>query len=192
MKKNIIDDYKDLPRIKGCHYKDNLMILEYISRLIEKRQDQISKIGDLSIPEIEQELININRSMFNILNLDTNKNTKFEKVRDDVSSFSDKTFGKDREYTAPLYHLKEEIDEVIESGDITEFADCLLLLIDAFNKKYRQYHTNDLLDECLVKMEENRNREWVGPDKNGVFHHKKDIGNKTDKNSTSRYKKKIT
>lgn len=60
-----------------------------------------------------------------------------EKIKNDISKFSDITFGITRCYTAPLFHMKKEIDECIESGDLDEYADMLLLLLDSYRKKHQ-------------------------------------------------------
>ena len=94
-----------------------------------------------------------------------------EKIRKETNKFADATFGKDRPYTSPLHHLKKEVDELIESGDIMEYADCVLLLLDSFNKKYPYFHTDYLLENCVKKIEINKTREWGKPDKNGIISH---------------------
>ena len=94
-----------------------------------------------------------------------------EKVKNDIAEFSDRVFGADRPYTAPLYHLKKEVDETIEDGDIEEFADMLLLILDAFRKKHTTKTTQDLLDVCHLKIVECENRKWGKPDENGVIEH---------------------
>lgn len=99
------------------------------------------------------------------------KSQNVEKVRQECSKFSDTTFGVDRPYTAPLNHLKKEVDEVIQSGDIMEYADCMLLLLDSFNKKYRELHTDVLFQACMKKIEINKSRKWAEPDENGVVEH---------------------
>jgi len=77
-----------------------------------------------------------------------------QKIQDEVRDWSDNTFGRNRIALPMVYHLKDEVDELItsldilyktnypnyESGDILiknniddvkyEFADCLMLLID--------------------------------------------------------------
>ena len=95
-----------------------------------------------------------------------------EEIKNIVAEFSDKTFGTDRAFTAPLYHLKKEVDEAIESGEIEEFVDMFLLVIDAYRKKFPQYTTQHLLDACYEKLTVVLpKREWGNPDENGVFEH---------------------
>ena len=90
----------------------------------------------------------------------------------DLSKWSDSAFGKERPFTAPLHHLKLEIDEVIESdGDPEEFADCFLLLLDSYRKTGG--NTQKLMQQMYKKLEINKQREWNKPTENGVFLHKK-------------------
>jgi hypothetical protein len=97
-----------------------------------------------------------------------------EKLMKDIGEFSDKTFGKDRPYTAPLHHLKEEIEEVLPNGDMMEYADCFLLLLDSFRKRYPNAHISELIETAFEKMEILRKRKWHAPDKNLVFKHVKE------------------
>lgn len=94
-----------------------------------------------------------------------------EFVKLEIAEFSDRKFGKERPFTAPLHHLKKEVDECIESGDLEEYADCLLLLMDAFRKKYPNYHSDILIQACLNKIRKCENRIWGEPDENGVIEH---------------------
>lgn len=97
-----------------------------------------------------------------------------EKLMKDIAEFSDKTFGKDRPYTAPLYHLKEEIEEVIPNGDMMEYADCLLLLLDSFRKRYPNVSIYELINTAFEKIEILKKRKWYAPDENQVFKHIKE------------------
>lgn len=92
-------------------------------------------------------------------------------ISDSIAKFSDDVFGKDRPFTAPLYHMKLKIDEVIESGDEEEFADVLLLLLDSYRKRYTNNSTQDLLNFAAKKIEILKNRKLQKPDPNGVIQH---------------------
>ena len=94
-----------------------------------------------------------------------------EDIKNSIAEFSDRKFGANRPYTAPLHHLKKEVDEVIEKGEISEYADCLLLLLDSFRKKYPETHTDWLIENCRVKILVCENRDWCEPDENGVIEH---------------------
>ncbi len=94
-----------------------------------------------------------------------------EIVKNAISEFSDRKFGTDRPFTAPLHHLKKEVNEAIESGEIEEFADMQLLLLDSFRKKFPNSTTEDLLNVCMDKIQTCEKRIWGKPDKNGVVEH---------------------
>jgi hypothetical protein len=98
--------------------------------------------------------------------------SRLEKIKKDIASFSDKTFGTNRSFAAPLEHLKEEVQEVIDSnGDIDEYADCMLLLLDSFRMKYPNLSTKDLLKQCKRKLKVCEQRKWGKPDSKGVVRH---------------------
>lgn|GEM_PF-893548 len=94
-----------------------------------------------------------------------------QSVSNNIATFSDEVFGIDRPFTAPLHHMKKEVDEAIESGDKEEFADLLLLLLDAYRKKFPLNTTQDLLNESQDKIEICKSRKWSKPDENGVIEH---------------------
>ena len=91
-----------------------------------------------------------------------------ENVMIAVAKFSDKTFGKDRPYTAPLHHLKKEVEECIENPTMEEFADQLLLLMDAYRKAHPGESSEKLLLASMAKIKVCEGREWQAPDQNGV------------------------
>jgi hypothetical protein len=98
--------------------------------------------------------------------------TTIEDIKNLVAQFSDHTFGEERPFTAPLYHLKKEVDEAIESGAMEEFVDMQCLLLDAFRKRFPELTTQDLLDFCQEKITVVLPaRSWGKPDKNGVIEH---------------------
>lgn len=114
----------------------------------------------------------------NEINEDSNMKTA-EEIRDRIAEFSDKTFGIERPFTAPLHHLLKEVKEVIESGEIEEFADMQLLLFDAYRKKFPQFTFQVLLDCCDKKIDILYQRRWGNPDENGVFEHIRDASELT-------------
>jgi len=93
---------------------------------------------------------------------------------------SDETFGRGNPVTAPMLKLVEEIAEVIEcinkgEDPQVEFADCFLLLVDA----YRKYYGDDvdmqtLIDVSSEKLDVVAKRKWGKPDENGVYKHIKE------------------
>lgn len=95
-----------------------------------------------------------------------------EEIRDLIAKFSDDKFGIDRPFTAPLYHLKKEVDEAIESGEIEEFVDMMLLLLDSYRKRFPDFPVQTLLNCCYEKIIITLpKRMWGKPDANGVIEH---------------------
>ena len=77
------------------------------------------------------------------------------------ANWSRKTFGPDSERGAigPLNHLEKEIKEVQEApGDIYEYVDCLLLVMDASRRA--GFDQKQLIHAAYQKLEENKNRSW--------------------------------
>ena len=98
--------------------------------------------------------------------------TTLEDIKNLIADFSDETFGEGRPFTAPLYHLKKEVDEAIETGAIEEFVDMQCLLLDALRKRYPEMSTQEFLEFCKEKITVVLPaRTWGNPDKNGVVEH---------------------
>jgi hypothetical protein len=96
---------------------------------------------------------------------------KFNKFCKKRIAFSSKTFGTPevRDCIAPLRHLKEEVQELIDNpNDEMEWADCFLLLLDAAWRK--GYTVDDLTKFASQKLEINKKRTWKKRD-DGVFKH---------------------
>lgn len=97
-------------------------------------------------------------------------NSRIQQLQDEIAAWSDQTFGADRPANTPLHHLAKEIQELIASpNDSMEYADCLILLLDAYRMTGGQ--ADDLIETCYEKLEINRKRKWGTPDKNGVVEH---------------------
>ena len=117
-------------------------------------------------------------------------------LMNDISNWSNATFGDDRRNPAIIYHLKKEVDELIESlhksnalgcdnsigiGEFgrqidktkMEYADCFMLLLDSAH----HFHltAEDLIDLTRKKLDINKSRKWGNPDHEGVIEHIKDI-----------------
>ena len=121
---------------------------------------------------------------------------RVQTLQDNIKQWSDDTFGNHRTGKPIAYHLKKEIDEVIDAIDILraagnnkglpwrerygdirksqrrvkfELADCLTLLLDIASHEY--INVSELLDATEEKLEINKKRKWGEPDENGVVEH---------------------
>jgi len=119
-------------------------------------------------------------------------------LKDEIKEFSEGQFGPRKDPRGPLNHLKAEVIELIDAinqnprvhsttniaspnndaaqhNEEEEWADCLLLLLDAFRIRYgNDVSYNKLLHFCLSKLEVVKKREWDSePDEHGVYHSKK-------------------
>lgn len=95
---------------------------------------------------------------------------EIQQLQNDIEHWSDETFGFNRLPTAPMHHLKKEIDELIESPyDTMEYADCFMLLLDS--ARMAGINCELLILATKHKLKVNRNRQWGEPDSNGVVEH---------------------
>jgi NTP pyrophosphatase (non-canonical NTP hydrolase) len=100
---------------------------------------------------------------------------ELQKLMDDIREWSDATFGEGQRTIPILRHLIKEVPEAIEACDrdaetaIYEFADCMMLLLDAVN--HHGISAEDLMLSVRTKLERNKNRKWGEPDENGVIEH---------------------
>ena len=110
-----------------------------------------------------------------------------QRLMNDISEWSDKTFGEYQRNPVILYHLKKEVDELIElfesAGQISdnddamkwdnsvlyEYADCMMLLLDS--AKHHGLSATKLLFITRMKLNLNKTRKWGKPDENGVVEH---------------------
>lgn len=107
-------------------------------------------------------------------------------VINEISTWSDKTFGTEQRNPAILYHLREEVEELItaliayhfEPGKVNqakvneEYADCFTLIVDSWAKWCRaEDNAKVLLDISRMKLNVNKLRKWHKPDTNGVCRH---------------------
>lgn len=88
-----------------------------------------------------------------------------------IKRWSVQTFGLDHGPKVPITHLIHEAKEILaEPGDIEEYADAAILLIDGVWRAgftYRQF-----LDAIAAKHEKNQRRTWHR-DPDGTFQHDK-------------------
>jgi len=114
---------------------------------------------------------------------------RWQVLMNDISSWSTETFGNKQRNPAILYHLKKEVEELIEALEepisvefaeyqkqrrraVLEYADCFILLLDSADKFHLT--ANQILSACIEKLEINKARTWGEPDANGVIEHIKD------------------
>ncbi len=101
------------------------------------------------------------------------KNSRIQQLQDEIANWSDRTFGAGRPATTPLHHLAKEVSELIAAPhDRMEYADCLLLLLDAYRMSGGS--ADDLIAACYEKLAINQRRTWGTPDENGVVEHIRD------------------
>ena len=96
---------------------------------------------------------------------------ELKQLQIDIGMWSDETFGPPNErFVGILEHLKKEVDEIIEDPyDAMEFADCMMLLLDA--ARIAGLDPSDLLKMMQKKLEINKQREWGPVDDSGVCEH---------------------
>jgi len=91
------------------------------------------------------------------------------KLQQEIGEWSEATFD-DIGPTPKLHHLKKEVEEVLQAPlDRVEYADCLILLLDAARKA--GISADELLEVTYEKLQVNKRRLWGEPDENGVVHH---------------------
>jgi hypothetical protein len=99
--------------------------------------------------------------------------SRIQQLQNEIASWSDSTFGADRPAEIPLHHLAKEIQELIATPkDSMEYADCLILLLDAY--RMAGGSADELIETCYEKLEINKKRKWGTPDNNGVVEHIRD------------------
>ena len=98
-------------------------------------------------------------------------------LQKDIGEWSDKTFGEGDRFRGTSSHLREEVEELIESnGNLDEFADCLMLLLDL--GRMRGFNTCDLMSATALKLEINKERKWGKPQPCGKVNHIRATGYK--------------
>ncbi len=98
---------------------------------------------------------------------------RIQHLQHEIAKWSDATFGAERPPSRPLHHLAKEVRELIEApDDQMEYADCLILLLDAY--RMAGGSADELVESCYHKLEINQERTWGAPDENGVVEHIRD------------------
>lgn len=91
-------------------------------------------------------------------------------LQSDVVKWADSVFGYNRPPDMAIAHLLSEVKELMKSPyDYEEYADCFMLLIQAFHQAGG--NTDELLDECFKKLEINKKRKWGKKNKDGFHEH---------------------
>jgi len=88
----------------------------------------------------------------------------FDHLWGEQAKFSQKTFGPDQERgpIGAIRHLQEEAKELeAKPDDVVEYADCLLLILDAARRNGMT--PDDLLYQAFTKLQVNRRRKWPKP-----------------------------
>lgn len=129
---------------------------------------------------------------------------ELQMLMNDVSEWSDTTFGANQRNPAIVHHLKKEVDELIEAltksvelgcddsigvGEFgrqvektqMEFADCFMLLLDSAS--HYRITAEQLIEFTREKLEINKARKWGKPDVNGVVEHIKPEPDNEQKNT---------
>lgn len=102
---------------------------------------------------------------------------------DSQKAWSDATFGKNSRNISISFHIQKEAKELTEAlvyldrerteknlADAKEeFADCLILLLDAAS--HTGLTAENLMEEVIKKFNINKRRTWGKPDANGVVEH---------------------
>lgn len=88
----------------------------------------------------------------------------------EIAEWRHKTFGFQKSIEPTIYHLQDEITEILKDPkDIYEYADAMMLLIDAAH--ISGYNYDELIQAVKEKFEICKKRKWGEPDENGVVHH---------------------
>jgi hypothetical protein len=101
--------------------------------------------------------------------------SELARLQKEAGRWSDQTFGKQSIYdedagVGAINHLRKEVGELLdEMDDITEWADCLMLLLDGARR--RGIDIDAIVDATWDKLEVNRQRKWGKPDADGVVEH---------------------
>ena len=105
----------------------------------------------------------------------------FEELFNEITEWQDETFGNHGNPIPAFFHLEKEIQELklaLQSNNnkecINEIADCFLLLIGIFKRKFRQLDDIDLVNLINEKLQVNKKRTWGQPDEKGVIEHIKE------------------
>jgi hypothetical protein len=145
---------------------------------IPSLQDTIDNL-ELRISKLEKPSNIRKAKLEEIFGFEKNNNTNMlDYLKEEIIRVSDKNF-KRTDPHGMINHLKLEVEELSEAigkeNEEEEWADCILLLLDAFRVRYgNDTSFNKLLHFALNKLDKVDKRKWSEhPDENGIFHKEK-------------------
>ena len=96
--------------------------------------------------------------------------TEIQRLQNELGQWSTQTFGHRTNPSGPINHLKKEVEELAQKPlDPTEYADCLLLLLDAW--RIAGGSADQLVVNAFDKLAVNKQRDWGAVDGDGVVEH---------------------
>jgi len=143
----------------------------------ESKEDDVVFTDDIAIDAIVDEVVDLVNKQY--ASQSNGYPEELQQLMDDIAKWSDKTFGEGQRNPAIVYHLKKEVEELIEAFNPNtrnahrklwfEFADCMMLLLDSAH--HVGFSAKDLINASREKLNINKDRKWGNPDKNGVVEH---------------------
>ena len=108
----------------------------------------------------------------NAFDLNINRWSRWDEFQEDTQAWARQVFP-DQTLSGKFAHLMDELIEITENpDDRSEWADALILLLDA--AALAGHTAEQLLDAAIEKMAVNRERQWGEPDERGVVRHLSD------------------
>ena len=151
MKEQILNVIKNRIENIDCQKRD----------AIRKSQDQKLSAGIYEQCKFE---------VMDILDYVENYKGELQTLQDDVSEWSNATFGPGQRTDGMIAHLAREVQELKESPTtLSEYADCLMLLIDAAGSV--GFNMDDLVKATFEKLEINKKRKWGPANEDGSIEH---------------------
>lgn len=152
-----------------------LMIMIYYSDVADKRKEEervelefyrsVSKKYFENITAFDAHLDKLKRIISGL----GGPNKEMEKLMADMGAFTDEKFG-NLSYQTILKKLIHEAHETINSGDLDEFADCLMCLLAA--ARARGFTATEIIDQSNKKLPTLYHRKW-SKQTDGTFQHEK-------------------
>ncbi len=101
--------------------------------------------------------------------LNINRWSRWDEFQEDTQEWARQTFP-DQTIEGKFAHLMEELIEIVDApDDRSEWADALILLLDA--AALAGHTAEQLLEAAIVKMAVNRERNWGEADEDGIVRH---------------------